>query len=41
MDLVLYLETQSIAELDIVCERVHEVEHAKLLTRQVQGSQIT
>jgi hypothetical protein len=32
MDLVLSLEMRSIAELDIVCERAHEVEHVKLLT---------
>jgi hypothetical protein len=41
LDLVLCLETRSIAELDILCERAHEVEHVRLLTRQVQGSQIT
>jgi hypothetical protein len=32
MDLVLCLETRSIAELDIVYERAHDVEHVKLLT---------
>jgi hypothetical protein len=32
LDLVLCLEMQSIAELDIVCERAHEIEHAKSLT---------
>jgi hypothetical protein len=32
MDLTLCLETRSVDGLDIVCERVREVEHAKLLT---------
>jgi hypothetical protein len=42
LDLVPYFETGTIPELDVVCEqRARVVKHAKSLTRQPEGNQIT
>jgi hypothetical protein len=42
LDLVPCFETWTIAELDVVFERkVREVKHAKSLTRQLEGKQVS
>jgi hypothetical protein len=38
LDLVLYLETRSIAELDIVCERAHEDQRSNYLLDKLKAA---